>query len=379
LKIATRIELAAVAFALTACGGPAPEAGAPDVRLEGETILFPAGSEKLAKINSKTLSLTQTPTLRLNGRLAWNEDRTVRVYTPFAGRVEKILVQPGDPVKQGQALAVIASPDFGQAQADARRADADFALAAKSLSRVKELEENGVAPRKDLESASADYARAGAERERTRSRLRLYGSTSEGVDQTYTLKSPIGGVVVEKSINPGQELRPDQLISGAPALFVITNPRQLWVIIDALEKDLPALTPNKTFTVRTPVYHDEDFTGTIVATSDFLDPVTRTIKVRGTIDNSHHRLRAEMFITAEIEAKRTTQLEVPARAVFFQGGDYFVFTDDGNGKYTRRKVRVGDEREELVAILDGLHEGQNVVTEGSLMLQQLLQPRRIQK
>ena len=379
MRIRIFLHMAAAGLILTACGKQAPESVPSEARLEGETIVFPASSEKIAKITSKPLSLTNSPALQLNGRLTWDEDRTVRIYTPFGGRVQKILVQPGDPVKPGQALAVIASPEFGQAQAEARRADADFALASKALARVKELEEHGVVPRKDLESANADQARAQAELERTRSRLRLYGSTAAGVDQTYTLKSPIAGVVVEKNINPGQELRPDQLVSGAPALFVVTNPGRLWIILDASEKHLPALMPGKTFTVRTPIYHDEDFTGTIMSTSDFLDSNTRTIKVRAAIDNSHRRLRAEMFVTAEIAAKRTTQLEVTANAVFFQNGHYFAFTDDGGGKYTRREVRVGDERNGSVAILDGLHDGQNVVIEGALMLQQLLQPRRVQK
>ena len=87
------------------------------------------------------------PATQLNGRVTWNEDKTVRVFTPFAGRVERILAQPGQSVAKGQALAVIASPDFGQAQADSRRAEGDYALSEKNLARVRELEQNGVAAR----------------------------------------------------------------------------------------------------------------------------------------------------------------------------------------------------------------------------------------
>ena len=155
--------------------------------------------------------------------MSWNEDRTVRIFTPFAGRVSSILVQPGDNVKQGQTLAVIASPDFGQAQAETRRAQGEFALAKQNLARMRDLHEHGVAAAKDLNAAEADFARAESECKRTEARLKLYGGGSE-IDQTYALKSPLAGVVVEKNINPGQELRPDQMTSNAPALFVITNP-----------------------------------------------------------------------------------------------------------------------------------------------------------
>jgi len=367
------------AILLFGCGRQGEQPAAVGPKVEGESVVFPQGSEMLAKLGSIPLAQAPTPMYRLNGRLTWNEDKTVRIYTPFAGRVTRILVQPGDHVKRGQALAVIASPDFGQAQADARRAESDFALSEKNLARLKELEQNGVAPRKDLQAAEADEARARAELARTRERLRLYGSASTGVDQTYTLTSPITGAIVEKNINPGQELRPDQMLSNAPALFVVTDPNYLWVLLDATERDLPAVKLGQTISVRSPVYRDEDFTARVESISDFLDPATRTIRIRASLDNSHHRLKGEMFVTAELLGKSPIQLQVPSKAVFFQGDKHFVFVDDGGGKFTRREIRVGDEKDGSVAVVDGLADGQRVVTEGTLMLQQLIQPRRVQK
>src|SRR5262245_58481058 len=136
------IYAALTALALTGCGRDIVPAE-PEPKVDAESVTFPQGSAMTARLATTTLGRSPAPVWRLNGRLAWNEDKTVRVYTPFAGRVVRILVQPGDRVTQGQTLAVLASPDFGQAQADARRADSDFALAEKSLARVRELEENG--------------------------------------------------------------------------------------------------------------------------------------------------------------------------------------------------------------------------------------------
>ncbi len=364
---------------LAACGKPVEQVPEPEHKVEGNSIHFPPGNHEVDNIQTVQVKRQLAPSTRLNGRLAWNEDRTVRIYTPFGGRVEKILVQPGMTVKSGQALAVIASPDFGQAQSDARRAASDFALAEKNVARMRELAEHGVAAAKELQNAEAEYARTRAELDRTQRRLALYGGRRDGVDQTYTLTSPIAGVVVERNINPGQELRSDQITSNAPPLFVITDPGELWALIDASERDLGRLRPGKIIALHTPAYRDEHFDARITAISDFLDPSTRTLKVRGILRNPSRKLKAEMFITAEVDADNERVLLVPTKSVYFQGGQNYVFVEDGERHFTRREVQLDDVYGNEVEIVQGLGEGEKVVTQGSLMLQQILKPRRVQK
>jgi cobalt-zinc-cadmium efflux system membrane fusion protein len=361
-----RLALAAVLLALAGCSeAPRPEA-APAAKVDGETITFPKGSPQLASLVMDAAVERAAAAVRLNGRLSWNEDSTVRVYTPFAGRVASILVQPGDNVKQGQA------------QAEARRAQGDFALARQNLARVRDLHDNGVIAAKELNTAEAEFARSESELKRAEARLRMYGGGSE-IDQTYGLKSPLSGVVVEKNINPGQELRPDQMGAGAPALFVITNPSSLWVLLDATEKDLPNLAVGGSLIVKVPVYPNDGFPAKITAVSDFLDPLTRTIKVRAVIDNSARRLKGEMFINAEAKSRRGLVVAVPAQAVMFQGGRNYLFVEDGEGRFSRREVVTGDADEGFINIENGVVAGQKVVAEGALLLQQMLQPRRVVK
>jgi cobalt-zinc-cadmium efflux system membrane fusion protein len=236
-----------------------------------------------------------------------------------------------------------------------------------------------VAPRKDLQAAEAEFARGRAELERARGRVRLYGVSGPSIDQSFSIASPIDGTVVEKNINPGQELRPDQNTQGTPPLFVVTDPSRLWALLDTAEKDLPTLSIGKQVTIKSPVYTDADFPAKIVSVSDFLDPATRTVKVRATLDNSHRRLKAEMFVTAEVESRQAMRMQVPSKAVYFQGGHHYVFTEDGPGRYTRREVHVGEEHDGATTILYGLKDGQRVVADDVLMLQQMLQPRRVQK
>lgn len=375
----TFFSLTLSAIILAGCGNPAPETAPAEPVIEKDRITFPANSTGLEGIQSLAIEMQAIPLTRLNGRLTWNEDRTVRIYTPFAGRVERILVEAGQVVKPGQALAVIASPDFGQAQSDLRRAESDHGLAQKNLQRMRELEQHGVAARKDLQVAEADAARTLAELERTRKRLTLYGAARESVDQSYTLTSPIAGTIVERNINPGQELRPDQLVANSPPLFVVTDPATLWAQFDANERDLAHLRSGKTITVRTPAWRDREFPARIEAVSDFLDPATRAIKIRARLDNTDKKLKGEMFVTADIDADGEKELLVPTRSVYFQNEKNFLFIDEGNGRFLRRQVRTGDVRQNQVEILAGLNEGEKVVVEGSLMLQQVMQPRRVQK
>lgn len=376
----TLVTAACLAAALLGgCSKPPEVARDPDHKVEGNSILFPPGNHEVDSIQAVQVKRQRAPSRRLNGRLTWNEDRTVRIHTPFGGRVERILVQPGMQVKKGQALAVIASPDFGQAQSDARRSHSDFELAEKNLARVRELVQNGVAAAKEQQNAEAEHARARAERDRTQRRLALYGGQRDSVDQTYILTSPIAGTVVERNINPGQELRSEQIASNAPPLFVITDPSQLWALIDAAERDLAKLRLDKVVTLYSPAYRDEPFQATVTAISDFLDPATRTLKVRASLPNPGRKLKAEMFVTADVDADNEMVLLVPTKSVYFQGGQNYVFVEDGGSRYTRREVALDDVYGNEVEVVQGLAEGEKVVTQGSLMLQQILKPRRVQK
>ncbi len=343
----------------------------PRVKLEGDKLVFAAGAPQLATIKSEAATAGKPAVLRVSGRLVWDESRTVRVYPPFSGRVLRILANPGETVRPGQALAVLASPEFGQAQSDARRAAADFSLAEKNLARLRELEAHGVAPRKDLQTAEADYARAQSETQRAQKRINLYGGNEAAVDQSFALKSPIAGTVVERNINPGQELRSDLVLANAPAMFVITDPSRLWVQLDASEADLVHLKRGQTLRINASAYPGETFAAKVEVISDFIDPATRVIKVRGSVDNRERKLKGEMFVTAAVDIGTKPGVEVPAKAVFLAGDKYYAFTEDAPGSYTRTEVRTGGSADGSVDVTAGLVPGQKVVVEGSLLLQRM--------
>jgi len=305
------------------------------------------------------------------GRLVWNEDKTVRVASPFAGRVMEILVQPGATVKAGQPLAMLTSPDFGSAQADARKASADSAVASKALARQRELYEAGVIAQKDLEQAQADNARAAADQQRTQAALRMYGASgSDGVNQRFALRSPIDGLVVERNINPGMELRPDQ--PPTAPLYLITDPTTLWAQLDAAEADLGHFRPGVTVQLASAAYPGETFTGTVVKIADYVDPSSRSVKVRLSVPNADRRLKAEMFVTAKMQAASFQGISVPSKAVFLADNKNYVFVRTTPNRFERREVKLGVTIPGTTEVVEGLKEGDVVITDGNLYLQDIL-------
>jgi len=359
------------AAAVSACGDGDAKPDIARPRLENGQIVFPEGSAQVSSFATDSVKASGPLQLRLTGRLVWDENRTVRLYPPFAGRVVQILVKIGEHVGKGQTLAKLASPDFGQAQADARRAQSDFALAEKNLNRLRELNAAGVSSRKDLAAAEADYARADAERARAIGKVKLYGAGDDSVDQNFSLASPIDGVIVERNINPGQELRTDLQLANTPAMFVITDPTRLWVQLDAAENQLSALRSAKKIALRTSAWPDEVFGATLDSISDFIDPATRTVKVRGTVENRERKLKGEMFVTAELQEAPTADLQVPERALLLAGGSYFVFVEEKPGRYSRQEVKVDSVRDGVASVATGVKLGQKVVIEGNLFLHRL--------
>jgi cobalt-zinc-cadmium efflux system membrane fusion protein len=370
--------LLAVSILSTACNDHAAKEGPPQAKVEkGLAVVFPAGSPQLSSIHSLPAVGRKIAVSRFTGRLVWDEDRTVRVFSPLGGRVMSIAVRPGDAVKAGQVLAEVSAPELGQAQAEASRANQDFLLAQKNLARVEELHGAGVVAAKELQGVQAEVARASAERARTSARLRLYGANGS-IDQRYAIRSPIAGVVVERNLNPGQELRPDSpppptsSAASGGGLFVVTDPAKLWFLLDVGEADIAAVTKGSEVQIRSTVLGEEKVTGRITHVADVVDPQTRAIKVRGTVENAERRLKAEMFVYAEFQQPSAKGVLIPAKAVYLRGERYFAFVEESPGRYVRRTVKLGPAFDATQIVTDGIAENEKVVTDGNLLLERLL-------
>jgi len=215
-------------------------------------VIVEPGSPPAASVSIETARPPAAVTLALNGRIVWDDNVTTAPVHTLAGRVTKIHVEAGQSIEAGAPLAAIASPDFGQAQADARRTATDFALAERTVSRLRELCEHGAAPEKDLQAVEASWsARAWKKSARQTARALRRG---RGPGPGLHFEKPDRRVVVEKNISPGVELRNDQMLANTPQLaaplFIITDPTKLWIQIDAPERDQTRLDAGQTFVIK---------------------------------------------------------------------------------------------------------------------------------
>jgi cobalt-zinc-cadmium efflux system membrane fusion protein len=363
---------------ITGCKPPEKVAAVPEPKVAGETVCMPANSPQLAALTVEAIGAQRQAFVPLTGRLVWDENSTVRVFSPFMGIVRELFVDVNEPVKAGQPLARLQSGDFGQVQADVRKAASDFLRTERNLTRVRDLVEHGAAPRKDLEGAEADYSSAQAEKDRAEARLAIYNSkiSTSPTNDGFLLPSPLGGLLVERNVTLGQEVRPDQMLANVPQftapLFVVSDPTKLWVWLDVTEMHLPLVHAGQALTLRSKAFPGREFKGRLDLISDSLDPATRTVRARGTVDNADGLLKAELYVTVELPDMVPSSLQIPSKAVFLRGEQYYVFLETSAGMYQRHPVRLGSEREGRVAVLDGLKEGQRLVTEGCLLLQSLM-------
>jgi cobalt-zinc-cadmium efflux system membrane fusion protein len=369
----------ALVFAFTPPSGaeskPAPVKEEAAATPTSDVVAIAAGSPQLSSVVVEPAMAGSEAPVLATGRLTWDEDATVRVFSPVAGRVVGRPMTVGSRVQSGGLLATLSAPDFGQAQSEASRAATDLALARRTRDRVALLSEKGAAPRKDLEAAEADFARVTAEQARASARLKRLSAAvgpagaELAVDGLFPLASPLAGVVVERNVTPGQEVRPD---SPLPA-FTVTDPSRLWVVLDVSERDLSRVHAGAPLRVISTAWPGKVFNGTLETIADALDPAARTVRARGRLRNGSGLLKGEMYVSVEVDEPSPRQgVVVPARAILTEGVRHVAFVEEAPGRYRRVRVEVGLERDGRLFVASGIAPGVRIVTDGSLLLASLL-------
>lgn len=342
--------------------------------LELSAAAIQHGSIRWAPVTQRSFGSTgEAP-----GQLVANEDHTVRLGAPAEARVLGVHVQAGDRVRAGQALVTLESgeattilADHSKALADldARKAAATYArtaheradrlLIAKAMS--KQEDERAAA---DDELAKSEVLRADAELTRTRTLLARLGV---GRDGRMIMRSSIGGVVLSRDARPGAVVQP-----GAP-LVAVSNTTTLWIDVSVTDRTASALRSGTRVRFAVPAYPSDTFSARIVSVGATLDSSTRTILVRGLVDNKRGRLRPQMFASVWFDGgSGQSGLAVPEGAVMLldERSVVFIARPEKNGtvRFERRDVTVGVVAGGLVPILSGLAPGELVVTEGAFAL-----------
>ena len=314
-------------------------------------------------------------TVRTSGKAGFDQEHLSYVSSPLVGRIVDIRARLGEHVEAGHVLAVIDSPDLGSASSEFIKARADLILAQRSKELAQQLWAAKATARKDVQKAEDEYVKAKTDLRRTRERLLSLGVPEAEIDRPldalhvrsqFNLTAPISGTVVERNVTLGQ------IVGGDPAqrLYVVADLTMLWVTADIYEKDLPLIHGGENVGVQAAAWPHEQFQGRIDYVGDTVDPNTRTVKVRLSVDNRRLLLKPEMFVTASIRTGGTaTMLTVPLAAVHGEGSEQpYVFAVLDDARFERRPVTLGAKSEDRVAITAGLTAQDRVVTEGSILL-----------
>jgi cobalt-zinc-cadmium efflux system membrane fusion protein len=333
---------------------------------KNDEILIKDDSPQAANLKIEAVTEMLAPTAEaMNGKISFDENYTSRVSSPVLGRATKLHVQIGDKVSIGQTLMTVDSPDLGSAIADYRKATADLDLKRKAFERSKMLLDGGVIAHKDFESSEADMAQAQAEATRAKGKLRnLSVDNNMSGSESFTLKAPMSGVIVDRQINVGNEVRPD-----APnPLFIITNPQHLWATIDLPERDLGKVNIGQLISIQVDAYPTETFTGKILSIGTMIDPVSRRVQVRCSID-SKDKLKPEMYARiTPLNNHNQRVIRLPTSALITEGLYSYVFVETSPGHLKKRRISLDIQEHEYVTVKSGLVAGDKVVTIGAILL-----------
>jgi cobalt-zinc-cadmium efflux system membrane fusion protein len=216
-----------------------------------------------------------------------------------------------------------------------------------------------------MEQAQDTVTRARSEAERAKLKLANLGVNNARTDNRFALHAPISGVVTERTINPGMEVRPDM---PAP-LFVISDLTQLWVQLDIFEKDLGLIHVGAKVLLHVPAYPNETFTATISYINQVVDETTRTVKVRCSVPNADGRLLPAMYAEVEVQSDPNDKaIVVPLTALFTEAESDWLFVAIGDGHYQKRPVTAGLRLKDKAVIAQGLKAGERLVVDGALLL-----------
>jgi cobalt-zinc-cadmium efflux system membrane fusion protein len=322
------------------------------------------------------------------GKIAIDEDRSTPVFSPYAGRVTKLLARPGDAVVNGQSLFVIEAADNVQAQNDfiaamtaMNKAKSALALAEIQDKRARDLFEGKAVPLKDFQQAQANLIQAQNDMrssqtalEASRNKLKILGLTDgdiasfqdhRRINPETTIFAPISGTVVQRKIGPGQYVN-----SGASdPVYVIGDLSTVWLTAFVRESDAASVSVGQEISFNVLALPGRSLFARINYVATAIDPATRRLLVRAIIDNKDRMLKPEMFANVTIYSPSDhPAVGVPKQALIYEADQVRVWVAHDDKSIELRSIKPGLTNGDLVEVLGNLKPGEQIVTKGSLFI-----------
>jgi len=335
-----------------------------------------------------------------DGNIAINDDTTTPVFSPYSGRVTKVIAKLGDEVKQGDPLMAVEASEVVQAQNDLvtslstlSTARAQLKLAEANEKRQHELYLAKSGALKDWLQSQADLASAqnalrSAETTRgaARNRLRILGKSAgeiatlenspgrQQMNPEAIVRAPIGGTVVQRQVGVGQYIA--SAASGATSnpVYSIGDLSTVWLIANVRETDARLVRIGQAVDVRVLAYPGRVFNAQIAWIAPSIDAATRRLPVRAEVDNSDGALKPQMFASFSIiTGTDVAAPAIPASAVIYEGDKAHVWVALDDGSVASRNIRVGRTNDTMVEVTQGLTAGEKIVASGTLFIDRAAQ------
>ncbi len=360
-----------VVLALSGCQSPDTNASA-NVNKANEAQLFTIPPDQMSHVQVvKVQPTTLTRTLRLTGAVAYNAFHTTPVISQVSGPVNRIVVVPGQKVKQGEPMLYAASPDYSQLRTNYLKAKDAYALAQKALTRAQDLYQHKAISEQAVEQAQSAETQAGGDLAASQAALKVLGITDPDAlvasPPTFEVpvRAPIHGEVVEQDVAVGQLLQ-----TGATQCFLLSDTSSVWVLVNVYQKDLPYIHVGDAVSIQTETY-PQDFHGRIAYVAPSLDPNTRTLQARIDTANPGEKLKKDMYVTATVSAgKIANAIALPDSAILRDAENQpFVYASTSPNQFGRRQVTLGESQNGQTEVTSGVKAGDEVIGDGSLFLQ----------
>jgi len=311
---------------------------------------------QLVMANVATVKVDRVPLAKevaAVGIVQYDQTRQARVTAWVAGRLDRLYVNSvGAWVSKGRPVAEVYSPDLVSAQQE-------YLLALRSREQFKNSPVQAISQGGEGLVASA------------RQRLKLMGvkdyqikalEKSGNPNIRLPIYTPLSGIVIEKIALEGQ------YVNVGDPLFNIADLSTVWVEVEVYEGDFPFVKTGQKVDIVSQSYPGKIFTGRVSFVYPFLDPKTRTVKVRVELSNPGLRLKPDMFVNAVIKMPLGDVLAVPVAAVLDTGKRQVVWVEKEPGMFAPRDVKTGARVGDHVQILSGLLRGDKVAATGAYLI-----------
>ena len=322
---------------------------------------------KLASVSTQPVA----ETLRVAGRIDFDEQRLARIGATITGRVTEIDALLGQEVKKGEVLARLNSSELSTQQLAYLRARAQLELNRRNAERAQSLFEADVIGAAELQRRQSEFQISVAETRAASDQLQLLGVTPASIDRLgkqgavnslTPVVSTLNGHVVERKLAQGQVVQP------ADALFVVADLSRLWAVAQVPEQQVNQVKVGQSVSIEVPALGNEKLVGKLIYVGQAINPQTRTVLVRTELDNRDGRLKPAMLASVLIEARAVERQVVPASAVVRENDEDHIFVALGDGAFRLTKVKLGPEQAGQRVVISGLKGGENIVIDGAFHL-----------